>query len=274
MSVPVLVCAIFLAMSVGMSIGWACQRAWNNGGWTDAFWSLSVGVVGVAAALAPLDAWAAPSVRQMAVAGLVGAWSLRLGLHIAARAKEGPEDARYGALRQEWGPAFQSRMFVFLQTQAGAGAFLVVTIAAAAHNPAPGLRWTDLCGMALLALSIVGAGAADAQLRRFRHDPANRGGVCDVGLWAWSRHPNYVFEWLGWCAYAVIALDFTGGYLIGWAALSGPALIYYLLRYVSGVPLLEAAMLRSRGEAYVAYQQRVGPFFPRFPGPGPSRAKS
>ena len=261
-----LLCAIFLAMSAGMIIGWACQRAWNNGGWTDAFWSFSVGVVGVGAALMPLEGWALPTLRQMAVAGCVGVWSLRLGLHIAARAGEGPEDARYAALRREWGAGFQRRMFVFLQTQAVAGAFLVVTIAIAAHNPSPGLRLIDLGGLCLLALSIFGAGTADAQLRRFRHDPAHRGRVCDVGLWAWSRHPNYFFEWLGWCAYALIALDGSGAYPVGWAALSGPVLIYYLLRHVSGVPLLEAAMLRSRGNAYVAYQQRVSPFFPRPPG--------
>ncbi len=270
--------AIFAAMSVGMIVGWACQRAWNNGGWTDAFWSFSVGVVGVGAALAPVNTWSAPSVRQIAVAALVGAWSLRLGLHIAARAaessKEGIEDARYAALRREWGQGFQSKMFVFLQTQALAGAFLIVSIAIAAHNPSAQLRPIDLCGMALLALSILGAGLADNQLRKFRQYPANRGRVCDAGLWAWSRHPNYFFEWLGWCAYALIALDLSGGYPVGWLALSGPLLIYHLLRNVSGVPLLEAAMIASRGDAYVQYQSRVSAFFPMPPRSGPTSGEA
>lgn len=262
MPAVVLLIAIFAAMSVAMAVGWACQRAWNNGGWTDAFWSFSVGGVGVAAALAPVGTLAGPSLRQGLVAALVGLWSLRLGRHIAARAGEGPEDARYAALRTEWGPDFQRRMFSFLQIQAAAGAFLVVTVALAAHNPSPALRPTDLVAAALFVLSVSGAGIADQQLAVFRRDPDNRGKVCDVGLWALSRHPNYFFEWLGWTAYAVIALDPGGTYGIGWLALTGPAFIYYLLRHVSGVPLLEAAMLRSRGDAYLAYQARVSAFFP------------
>ncbi len=262
MSAVLLLIAIFAAMSVAMGVGWACQRAWNNGGWTDAFWSFSVGLVGVAAALAPVGGAAGPSLRQVLVAALVGLWSLRLGRHIAARAAEGPEDARYAALRSEWGDAFQRRMFSFLQTQAAAGGFLVVTVALAAHNPSPDLRPADLAAAGLFVLSVAGAGIADQQLAVFRRDPANRGKVCDVGLWALSRHPNYFFEWLGWTAYAVIALDPGGAYRVGWLALTGPAFIYYLLRHVSGVPLLEAAMLRSRGGAYVAYQARVSAFFP------------
>lgn len=262
MPAVVLLIAIFAAMSAAMVVGWACQRAWNNGGWTDAFWSFSVGIVGVAASLAPVGAMAGPSLRQILVAALVGGWSLRLGLHIAARAGEGPEDARYAALRTEWGAAFQTRMFSFLQTQAAAGAFLVVTVALAAHNPSPDLRVADLAAAALFALSVAGAGAADNQLAAFRRDPANRGKVCEAGLWALSRHPNYFFEWLGWTAYAVIAIDVSGGYGIGWLSVTGPAFIYYLLRHVSGVPLLEAAMLRSRGAAYEDYQARVSAFFP------------
>lgn len=254
-------------MSACMAAGWAFQRARRNGGWTDAFWSYSVGAVGVAAALCPTGEWAAPSLRQLAVAGLVALWSLRLGGHIAHRAAEGPEDARYAELRREWGGAFDSRMFVFLQIQALSGAFLIATIALAAHQPAPGLRIADVAGFILLALSILGEGIADRQLRRFRAYPANRGRVCDVGLWSWSRHPNYFFEWLGWVAYAVVAVDLTGAYAVGWLALSGPAFIYYLLRHVSGVPLLEASMIASRGDAYRDYQARVSPFFPLPPKP-------
>ena len=262
MPAVVLLIAIFGSMSLAMVVGWACQRAWNNGGWTDAFWSFSVGIVGVAASLAPVGQMTAPSLRQGLVAALVGLWSLRLGRHIAARAGEGTEDARYAALRTEWGPAFQRRMFSFLQTQAAAGAFLVLTVALAAHNPSRDLRVADVAAAALFIVSVAGAGIADQQLAVFRRNPGNRGKVCDVGLWALSRHPNYFFEWLGWTAYAVIALDPGGAYGIGWLSVTGPAFIYYLLRHVSGVPLLEAAMLRSRGEAYVTYQARVSAFFP------------
>jgi steroid 5-alpha reductase family enzyme len=257
-----LLIAIFCAMSVAMMIGWTVQRARANGGWTDVFWSYAVGLVGAAAALAPVGAFTAPSLRQILVAVLVGLWSIRLGGHIAGRTIGAPEDARYAALRRRHGPRFQEEMFIFLQIQAAAGGFLILTVALAAHNPASGLRLIDLVGAGLFLTAVLGEAAADAQLRRFKADKTNHGKVCAAGLWAWSRHPNYFFEWMGWVAYAVIALDLRGGYMAGWLAWSGPAFMFYLLRYVSGVPLLEAAMAESRGPAYVRYQASVSAFFP------------
>jgi len=153
-------------------------------------------------------------------------------------------------------------MFGFLQAQALASALLTMAMLAAARNPAPFPAWSDVAGLALLALAIGGEGLADAQLARYRSDPANRGGICDVGLWAWSRHPNYFFEWLGWLAYAVIAIGPVGAWPYGWVALIGPVSMFALLRYVSGVPPTEAAMAKSRGRSFAAYQARVSPFFP------------
>jgi steroid 5-alpha reductase family enzyme len=210
-----------------------------------------------------------PTLRQIIVAGLVAAWSLRLGLHIAERSARGPEDARYTALRRDWAARFQTRMFLFLQIQAAAAAVLAASMMLAAHNPAPFGRPLDLVAIAVLAVSIAGEGLADLQMRRFRINPANKGQVCDTGLWAWSRHPNYFFEWLGWVAYPLLAIDLHGS-AWGWLALSGPAFMYWLLVYVSGIPLLEQQMLQSRGERFRAYQARVSAFFP-LPPKGQSR---
>jgi steroid 5-alpha reductase family enzyme len=149
--------------------------------------------------------------------------------------------------------------------QAGAAAFLALSILVAARNPAPGLTLQDgLAGLVFLS-ALLGEGIADRQLAAFKADPANRGRVCDTGLWAWSRHPNYFFEWLGWCAWPVFAVDFGGAWPWGWLALTGPAYIYWLLTRVSGVPLLEAHMRRSRPEAFAAYAARTSVFFPRPP---------
>ena len=111
-------------------------------------------------------------------------------------------------------------------------------------------------------ISVVGEGVADTQMQRFR--AARQGGVCDRGLWGWSRHPNYFFEFLGWCAYPVLAITLHG-YSIGGLALLGPVMMFWLLRYVSGVPPLEAAMLARRGDAFRDYQARVSAFFPAPP---------
>lgn len=256
--------ALFLVLV--MAAAWLVQRRTGQGGWADAFWSLGLGAAGVLVALFPIDS-AAPSARQTLAACLIGAWGLRLGLHIAARARSSHEDPRYARLRQDWGPHFQSRMFGFLMLQAGAAALLALSILVAARNPAPGLNFQDALATLVFVAALCGEALVDRQLSRFKADPANRGEVCDTGLWAWSRHPNYFFEWLGWCAWPIFALNLSGDWTWGWLALSGPAYIYWLLTRVSGVPLLEAHMRRSRPEAFAAYAARTSVFFPRPPRP-------
>ena len=254
--------AIAVALSLVMTGAWAIAVGSGQSGWVDAIWSFSTGAAGVVASLLTMGDWPQPTSRQVIVAVLAALWSLRLGLHIVARTMKGGDDPRYAQLRKEWGDDFRSRLFWFLQIQAASALLLVLAIAAAAHNPAPGLRVGDWLGVAMLAVAIGGEAMADRQLSRFRADPANKGGVCDVGLWGLSRHPNYFFEWLGWLAYAAIAIDLTGAYPWGWIALCGPVFMYWLLVHVSGIPPLEAHMLQSRGDRFRAYQARVNAFWP------------
>ena len=263
---------VTLGLSVAMAGGWLAQKVSGNGGWADSVWSLALGLAGVVLALLPHPLHATP--RQWVVAVLVAAWGLRLGLHIAGRSRGAAEDPRYAALRRDWGDRFQVRMFLFLQVQAAAAAFLALSMQLAAHNPAPFPRLIDWAGIAVLAAGIVGEAVSDSALRRFRADKANAGRVCDTGPWALSRHPNYFFEWLGWVAYPLLAIDLSGQWNQGLLALTGPAFMYYLLVHVSGIPLLEEHMLRTRGDAFRAYQARVSAFFPRPPKASPPRMPS
>lgn len=257
-----------LFMVLVMSLAWLVQRRTLQGGWADAFWSLGLGAAGVGVALFPLSG-EPPHARQLLVAILIGLWGLRLGLHIARRAAAEREDARYARLRHDWGERFQLRMFGFLMLQAGAAAFLTLSVLLAARNPATGPLWglglQDALASLIFLTALIGEGVADRQLAAFKAEPANRGDVCDRGLWAWSRHPNYFFEWLAWCAWPVFAISFNGAWPWGWLALTGPAYIYWLLTHVSGVPLLEAHMKRTRPEAFAAYAARTSVFFPRPP---------
>jgi steroid 5-alpha reductase family enzyme len=254
--------AVFFALA--MAAAWLAQRRSGKSGWADVAWTFGLGAVGAVLALAPLGNAANPSRRGL-VATLAVIWALRLGGHILKRTLGGGEDPRYRQLALEWGPAFPRRLFWFLQLQAICGLFLALSVLAAAHHPAAALRWNDGIGIAILVVAILGEGIGDAQLARFRADRANEKRVCDIGLWGLSRHPNYFFQWLGWVAYPVIAIDVTGLYPWGWIALTGPVFMYWLLAHVSGVPPLEAHMLRSRGDAYRAYQARVNAFFPGKP---------
>ena len=266
MGAPAVILGVALGLSITMAAAFVVAVRSGRSGWIDAIWSFAVGIFGAIAALLASDGEI--SSRQWLVAGLAIAWSARLGLHIAARtARGGKDDPRYVELKREWGSAFRSRLFWFLQIQAAAAFLLVLSVMAAAHRPAPAFGPGDFIGIALLGVAVLGEALADRQLTAFRSDHSNAGKVCDTGLWGLSRHPNYFFEWLGWFAYAVIAIDFSGDYPWGWVALVGPMLMYWLLVHASGIPPLEAHMLRSRGETFRRYQARVNAFWPGRPKP-------
>ncbi len=257
------IATIFVAAALSsiMALPWFVQRKTGNSGWIDVTWSLGIGGVAFIAAAWPLGQdW--PHWRQMVVAVLAVSWCLRLGMHIATRTRAATDDPRYRNLQNQWGTDAARRLFWFLQSQAAVGIILALSIVLAGQNPNPNLRLQDLIGLVILLAAIVGEAIADRQLRAFKSDPANRNAICDVGLWRWSRHPNYFFEWLLWLAYPIIAIDFAGHNPYGWLSLAAPICMYWILVHVSGIPPLEDHMLRSRGEAFRAYQKRTRAFLP------------
>ncbi len=257
---PVLIGALAF-MAAAMTLAWVLARRTGSHGWVDTVWSFATGLCAAGLALAPLGDGSS-ALRPLLVAGAVGLWSLRLGSHILVRTLKGGDDPRYAELVRQWGPSAPRRLFLFLQIQAVCGFILALAVMAAAHAPMPfGGVW-DILGLIVILTAVGGEAIADRQLAAFRADPANRGKVCDVGLWGVTRHPNYFFEWMGWVAYPLFAIDPGGDYLWGYAALAGPALMYWLLVHASGIPPTEAHMLRSRGNAFRAYMARVNSFWP------------
>jgi steroid 5-alpha reductase family enzyme len=237
-----------ILMSVVMTVSWLVQKKLGNAGWTDVFWTFGTGVCGVVAALWP-DPYAHQP-RQWLVAVLIAVWSLRLGLYIAFRVARGDvEDPRYARMRKSYGDRFQAVMFKLSIVQPPATALLVISIALA-----------DFVGVAILVVAIAGEALADDQMNRFRTDKANKGKVINVGLWRWSRHPNYFFEWFGWLAYPVIAMHLNRPE--SWASMIAPVVMYQVLTKLTGIPPTEAALVASKGDAYRDYQKRVSPFFP------------
>jgi steroid 5-alpha reductase family enzyme len=106
--------------------------------------------------------------------------------------------------------------------------------------------------------SVAGEALADRQLARFRADPNHRGRTCRAGLWRYSRHPNYFFEALHWVSYPLLAIGAP------FAALAwlGPLVMFFFLRFLSGIPFTEAQALRTRGEDYRDYQHRTSMLIP------------
>ncbi len=247
-------------LSLAMAGAWVVARRPGQEGWTDAAWSYATAAAGVIGALLPFDG--PPGPRQWLAAAMVAAWGLRLGGHITARNLKDAADPRYAALKKQWGKSAGPRLFAFLQVQALCGLVLALAVALAARNPAATWAWSDVAGLLLFGGALWGETVADRQMAAFRSDPANKGKINDAGLWGLSRHPNYFFEWLGWWSYPLIAIGPAAGWPWGWAALAAPAMMYWLLVHASGIPPLESAMLRSRGEAFRDYQRRVRAFFP------------
>lgn len=247
---------VAVTMSAFMALAAMVERRTGNSGWIDVVWTFGLGLTGIAGAMLPFGV--GPTSRRLLVAALALAWALRLGLHIARRTRGIAEDPRYAKLKRDWGSDAPRQLARLLQMQALVSIPLGLGIVLAAHNPVPSLSWRDFAGTALFAAGLAGGAIADGQLRAFARSGA--GGVCDHGLWRWSRHPNYFFECLLWCSYALIAP--AAGYHWGWLAVLAPACITLLLARISGIPPLEEHMLAKHGEAYRAYQHRTSALIP------------
>jgi steroid 5-alpha reductase family enzyme len=233
---------------------WLVAERTKNAGIVDVGWALSFAlVVALFAVTAP-----APATAWAPLAIVAAAWSLRLGGYLIARgAASPPEEGRYVELRRKWQPHPSRRFFVFFQAQAALTGVLSTTLVApfvAAPWDGGGLR---ALGAAVSAIGVAGESLADAQLRRWK--AAHPGEVCDAGLWRYSRHPNYFFEWCVWLGYAIYGLAFWPH---GAIALVGQGLILGSILGVTGVKPAEEQAIRTRGEAYRAYQRRVSMFVP------------
>lgn len=258
MNLPELILSATVLLCLGFAAIYLLCRRIDNYGFVDVAWSYSFAAL---AAFYALNAtgWGP---RRAVIGTMVCLWSLRLGSHLLRRvAGHHPEeDGRYQQLRLDWSANFHPRMFGFFQMQALSVVLLGLPFLLSVRNPAPALHPLEIAGLALWLIALLGEGLADTQLNAFKRDPANRGKVCRRGLWNYSRHPNYFFEWLVWVAYALFALASDWG----WLGILSPLCILWLLLRVTGIPLTEEQSVRSKGDAYRAYQRTTSVFVPWF----------
>ncbi len=263
MTAPALAGLALAACLLLMAGLWVLHLRLRDAGVVDPGWAAGLGVCAVL--YGALGTGWPPRRAAVAAMGLV--WSVRLAAHLARRMRGRPEEGRYRALRAEWeaaGHDVPRRFLAFFLAQGVLDVVLALPMLLACLNPEPRFSAWEAAGAALWLASVVGESAADAQLERFKADPANRGRTCDVGLWRYSRHPNYFFEWLVWVAWAVFALGSPGGAF----AVLGPALMLFFLLRVTGIPATEEQAVRTRGEAYRRYQRTTSAFVPWFPKQG------
>jgi steroid 5-alpha reductase family enzyme len=246
------------AVALVMFILWGIQRAQNDASALDAGWAAGLGILAVYySVVAPGD----PS-RRIWMGFLAGFWAFRLSAYLLMHRVVGrSEDNRYRTLRERWGDRAQRNFFFLYQAEALLCVVLSIPFLLVSFNPSPSLHVLEILGVVVWFLAIVGETAADRQLTAFRADDRNRGKTCRLGLWRYSRHPNYFFEWLNWCAYALMSLPAP----YGWAGIVSPAIMLLLILKVTGIPPTEEQAVASRGEDYRDYQRTTSSFVPWFP---------
>lgn len=244
---------VLLASLVVMSLAWLYQYRTEKAEIVDVCWTFLIGASGVYFAVT-LDG---DVIRRIFILSSSVCWSFRLGLHILReRLLSGHRDGRYQDLRQNWGSRHQQKFFIFFIVQAFLVAFLSSAHYSAARNLSP-IGWFDLIGIGFVIIALFGESISDRQLKEFKRDTNQRGMLCTIGLWRYSRHPNYFFEWLYWISFPF--LSYTGSFWM--LSFFAPSCMYYLVRYVTGVVPMEARMKLKYGAMYTRYQNTTSEFF-------------
>jgi steroid 5-alpha reductase family enzyme len=200
--------------------------------------------------------------RSILLTALVSVWGIRLAIHVGLRNRGKPEDFRYAQWRKKWGKWFVPRSY--LQIFLLQGILLLIIsypVVLVNRSQGPGLTLVDLIGVLIWCAGFVFESVGDYQLVRFKRNPENKGKIMTIGLWKYSRHPNYFGEALLWWGIFIIALSVENG----WTAIISPLLITFLLLRVSGVTMLEKKYIGN--DAYAAYAKKTSAFIPRPPKP-------
>lgn len=248
-----------LGASIVMATAWVHALAIKNTSYVDVLWGYGVGILGFIYLVYGNET--CEPARLALLKALLLTWSVRLGTHLLKRCWAKPEDARYAYLRKSMGKHANIGFFLFFQVQA----FWVVLFAAPflilVQNPNP-INTFDHIGLIVWLTGFAGLHLADKQLKQYKQTPGRtRAGVCKTGLWKFSRHPNYFFEWVLWIGYIFLGWQSPNG---AWLLLV-PVILYIFLTKITGVPFVEARKLEASGEEYKSYIKETNSFFPWIP---------
>ena len=241
-------------------VGWWLAYRWGhrNASLADVGFCAGFGLTAVGFALVTTGDLS----HRLVVATMATVYAVRLASYLVTNRIHGAvEDQRYQSLRVQWGTRSGFYFFLYFVGQAVAIAVFSVPLLVLMSNPDPTWHAWEILGVVVWALGVGGEAVADTQLNRFRRDPGNRGKTCRQGLWRYSRHPNYFFEGVSWCAYVVMSIGLPDW----WLTLVGPVVMIGALLKVTGIPLAEARAVASRGEDYREYQRTTNAFIPWFP---------
>ena len=237
---------------------WKLSLRLNNFSFVDVTWALSFAPVSIWYA-AVGDGW---TPRRFAIALLLSLWSLRLGSYLWKRvAGHHPsEDARYAVLRKKWNSNLPKAFLIFFLAQAVLVWLLTLPVFLISRQAAPAFHVLEWVGLSVWFLALIGEAISDAQLAGFKKSNRDPKAICEVGLWRYSRHPNYFFQSLLWWGLFLIALPAPWG----WTAIVAPLAMLHFLLNVTGIPLTEKLSVEKRGDVYREYQRTTSAFVPWF----------
>ncbi len=247
----------FVVILGAITLLWLISLAVKDSSIVDIFWGLGF----VIAALTYAAQTSGDSGRRLVVVALVAAWGVRLAAHLARRNLGKGEDFRYANWRKQYGEKWWWRSYLQVFLLQGVIMWLVSAPLLAAMLPStpPALTILDILGIAVWALGFFFEAVGDYQLTAFKANPANKGKVLNIGLWRFTRHPNYFGDATQWWGFYLIAL--AAG---GWWTIFSPLFMTYLLLKVSGVAMLETT-LKERKPEYAEYIRKTSAFIPMPP---------
>lgn len=236
-----------------MVVVWLLYVKTHNPSIVDVAWSLGLTVAGLMyisqQGLTP---------RLFFISILLIFWSIRLAGYLwFTRIRQGHIDKRYVKLSKTWRIKKSLGFFLNFQLQAIFAFVLSSVFLLASLVSSTDFSPLDYLGCFIVIGGITGETIADLQLQRFKKN--NPGQVCSQGLWQFSRHPNYFFDWVTWCGFSLFALPADYGYL----GLISPLTLLIIFTKITG-PMTEGSSVSARGKAYLDYQQRTSFFFPYF----------
>lgn len=246
----------WLIVAIFMTVLWAIHFPIKNAAIVDVGWTFSLLILPVF--YASQTAWTPRAILVVIMAGL---WASRLGGYLFfTRIWKAEEEGRYITLREKWKPYTGLKFLVFFQAQGLMDVILSLPFLLAIANTNPVVHPVEWAAALMFLLAFVGETAADWQLHSFKRNPENKGKICKVGLWNYSRHPNYFFETMIWLSWAIFALPSPYGYL----GLIAPAVIFYSIFKVTGIPATEEQNRKSKGKAWLEYERTTSVFIPWF----------
>ena len=244
---------VAIVIAAVMIITWVVSLVLRDASVVDPVWPLAF----IAVAITALMAGGGDEGRRILIACVVAIWGARLSIHLLVRNAGKGEDFRYAAMRAKHGRRFWLTSLVTVFLLQGLLVWVVSLPVQLSAIPDRPLGWLAIIGAIVWVLGVVFEAIGDAQLTRFKANPASRGQVLDTGLWRYTRHPNYFGDFLVWWGIFLIAAESGAG---AWGV-AGPLLMTLLLVKVSGAGLLEKD-IAVRRPGYADYVRRTSGFMP------------